>query len=58
MADRQRATALYFIDKLALRAGGEKDADEEADTGMVAGTAWIICCSSRTKTSFAISGFP
>lgn len=37
MADRQRATALYFIDKLALRAGGEKDADEEADTGLFEG---------------------
>jgi DNA topoisomerase I len=28
---RQRATAMYFIDKLALRAGNEKD-DDEADT--------------------------
>lgn len=33
MFERQRATSLYFIDKLALRAGGEKDSDEEADTG-------------------------
>lgn len=31
MQDRQRATALYFIDKLALRAGNEKGEDE-ADT--------------------------
>lgn len=38
MADRQRATALYFIDKLALRAGNEKG-EEEADT--------VGCCSLR-----------
>ncbi|RSH91761.1 DNA topoisomerase 1 [Saitozyma podzolica] len=38
MADRQRATALYFIDKLALRAGNEKGEDE-ADT--------VGCCSLR-----------
>lgn len=36
MADRQLATALYFIDKLALRAGNEKGEDE-ADT--------VGCCS-------------
>jgi DNA topoisomerase-1 len=29
---RQLATALYFIDSLALRAGGKKDSKEEADT--------------------------
>ena len=29
---RQRGVALYFIDKLALRAGNEKDSDEAADT--------------------------
>lgn len=38
MADRQRATAMYFIDKLALRAGNEKGEDE-ADT--------FGCCSLR-----------
>lgn len=38
MADRQRATALYFIDRLALRAGNEKGEDE-ADT--------VGCCSLR-----------
>lgn len=32
MAERQRAVALYFIDTLALRAGNEKDSEEEADT--------------------------
>ena len=37
-ADRQRATAMYFIDKLALRAGNEKG-DDEADT--------VGCCSLR-----------
>ena len=29
---RQLATALYFIDELALRVGGKKDSKEEADT--------------------------
>lgn len=38
---RQRATALYLIDKLALRAGNEKDTDEEADT--------VGCCSLRVE---------
>lgn len=38
MADRQRATALYFIDKLALRAGNEKGEDETDTVG---------CCSLR-----------
>ena len=36
-----RATALYFIDKLALRAGNEKDPDESADT--------VGCCSLRVE---------
>ncbi|KII92442.1 hypothetical protein PLICRDRAFT_172532 [Plicaturopsis crispa FD-325 SS-3] len=40
MADRQRATAMYFIDHLALRAGNEKGEDE-ADT--------VGCCSLRCK---------
>ncbi|KAJ1672074.1 DNA topoisomerase 1, partial [Spiromyces aspiralis] len=40
MAVRQRATALYFIDKLALRAGNEKGEDE-ADT--------VGCCSLRLE---------
>ncbi|KAA8895586.1 hypothetical protein FN846DRAFT_911572 [Sphaerosporella brunnea] len=38
MADRQRATAMYLIDVLALRAGNEKGEDE-ADT--------VGCCSLR-----------
>ncbi|KAH7720203.1 DNA binding/DNA topoisomerase type I [Aphelenchoides avenae] len=38
---RQRAVALYFIDKLALRAGNEKDTDEAADT--------VGCCSLRCE---------
>jgi len=29
---RQRATAIYLIDQLALRVGNEKDATEVADT--------------------------
>lgn len=39
-AERQRATAMYFIDKLALRAGNEKGEDE-ADT--------VGCCSLRCE---------
>ena len=39
MADRQRATAMYLIDKLALRAGNEKDAENEAET--------VGCCSLK-----------
>lgn len=39
MADRQRATAVYLIDKLALRAGNEKDSENEAET--------IGCCSLK-----------
>ncbi|KAI6220979.1 DNA topoisomerase I [Aphelenchoides fujianensis] len=35
MRVRQRAVALYFIDKLALRAGNEKDTDEAADTDSI-----------------------
>ena len=44
MIDRQKATALYFIDKLALRAGGEKDTEEEADT--------VGCCNLRYEHVF------
>lgn len=40
MADRQRATAMYLIDVLALRAGNEKG-EEEADT--------VGCCSLRLE---------
>ena len=32
LKNKQLATALYFIDKLALRVGGVKDTKEEADT--------------------------
>lgn len=39
MADRQRATAMFLIDKLALRAGNEKNTEEEADT--------VGCCSLK-----------
>lgn len=39
MADRQRATAVYLIDKLALRAGNEKDTENEAET--------VGCCSLK-----------
>jgi len=38
MADRQKATAVYFIDQFALRAGNEKS-DDEADT--------VGCCSLK-----------
>ncbi|KAJ1663495.1 DNA topoisomerase 1 [Coemansia sp. RSA 1813] len=40
MADRQRATAMYLIDRYALRAGNEKS-DDEADT--------VGCCSLRCE---------
>merc|ERR1711997_129718 len=40
MRVRQRAVALYFIDRLALRAGNEKDEDS-ADT--------VGCCSLRVE---------
>ncbi|XP_056334006.1 LOW QUALITY PROTEIN: DNA topoisomerase I, mitochondrial [Danio aesculapii] len=41
MGARQRAVALYFIDKLALRAGNEKEEGETADT--------VGCCSLRVE---------
>jgi len=41
MIDRQKATCTYFIDRLALRVGGEKDTEEEADT--------VGCCSLRVE---------
>lgn len=41
MMRRQRAVALYFIDKLALRAGNEKEEGETADT--------VGCCSLRVE---------
>ncbi|CAG8630568.1 16986_t:CDS:10, partial [Racocetra fulgida] len=40
-ATRQMATAMYLIDRLALRAGNEKDINEEADT--------VGCCSLRPE---------
>ncbi|PHJ23809.1 dna topoisomerase i [Cystoisospora suis] len=39
--ERQVGTATYLIDFLALRVGGEKDTDEEADT--------VGCCSLRVE---------
>ncbi|XP_061605762.1 DNA topoisomerase 1 isoform X5 [Phyllopteryx taeniolatus] len=41
MRIKQRAVALYFIDKLALRAGHEKEEGETADT--------VGCCSLRVE---------
>ncbi|KAG8431584.1 hypothetical protein GDO86_018106 [Hymenochirus boettgeri] len=41
MKKRQRAVAMYFIDKLALRAGNEKEEGETADT--------VGCCSLRVE---------
>mmetsp|Transcript_98783 Transcript_98783/g.274923 ORF Transcript_98783/g.274923 Transcript_98783/m.274923 type:complete len:762 (+) Transcript_98783:98-2383(+) len=41
IVERQKATATYFIDKLALRVGGEKNTEEEADT--------VGCCSLRVE---------
>jgi len=39
--DKQLATAMWVIDRLALRVGGEKDTEEEADT--------VGCCSLRVE---------
>lgn len=44
---RQMAVALYFIDKLALRAGHEKDEDE-ADT--------VGCCTLKCENVEALDG--
>jgi DNA topoisomerase-1 len=41
MMVRQRATAIYLIDYLALRVGNEKNTDEVADT--------VGCCSLRVE---------
>lgn len=41
MEIRQRATAMYFIDKLALRAGNEKDSNNEAET--------VGCCTLQVQ---------
>ncbi|XP_013375483.1 PREDICTED: DNA topoisomerase I, mitochondrial isoform X2 [Chinchilla lanigera] len=41
MKTRQRGVALYFIDKLALRTGNEKEEGETADT--------VGCCSLRME---------
>jgi len=41
LGERQLATAMWVIDRLALRVGGEKDTDEEADT--------VGCCSLRVE---------
>jgi len=38
---KQMGTCAYFIDRLALRVGGEKNTDEEADT--------VGCCSLRVE---------
>jgi DNA topoisomerase I len=38
---RQLATAVWVIDRLALRVGGEKDTEEEADT--------VGCCTLRVE---------
>ena len=43
--ERQMAVALYFIDKLALRAGHEKDEDE-ADT--------VGCCTLKASACSAV----
>eukprot|EP00455_Lapot_gusevi_P049775 TRINITY_DN7119_c0_g1_i7.p1 TRINITY_DN7119_c0_g1~~TRINITY_DN7119_c0_g1_i7.p1 ORF type:complete len:781 (-),score=283.39 TRINITY_DN7119_c0_g1_i7:51-2393(-) len=48
MKTRQRATALWVIDRLALRVGNEKDTKEEADT--------VGCCSLRVEHVKLIEG--
>jgi len=41
VARQQKGVTVYLIDRLALRVGGEKDTDEEADT--------VGCCSLRVE---------
>jgi len=41
LEERQVATAMWVIDRLALRVGGEKNTEEEADT--------VGCCSLRVE---------
>ncbi|XP_029815117.1 DNA topoisomerase I, mitochondrial [Manacus vitellinus] len=53
MKNRQRAVALYFIDKLALRAGNEKEEGETADT---VGCCSLSCC--EVSLAFVLSSFP
>jgi hypothetical protein len=43
----QMAVAVYFLDKLALRAGHEKD-DDEADT--------VGCCTLKVSVSYGVTG--
>ena len=50
MYERQRAVAMFFIDRLALRAGNEKDTDEAADT--------VGCCSLRVEHVKVHKDFP
>ena len=49
---RQRSVALYFIDKLALRAGNEKDSDEAADTVREGGDRFTTQLSKEKTSSF------
>ena len=53
----QMATALYFIDKLALRAGHEKDEDEADTVGcctLKVGRGSKRCCCTRRHTSLLL----
>jgi DNA topoisomerase I len=54
MANRQRATAMYFIDQLALRAGNEKG-DDEADTVGCCSNALMSPCNPPTSSSLTFS---
>lgn len=53
---RQMGVALYFIDKLALRAGHEKDEDEAETVGcctLKVCSYHCACCPEREYTSSA-----
>ena len=51
VARQQKGVTVYLIDRLALRVGGEKDTDEEADTvsrrvSRRVSKSWVV---SRTR---------
>ena len=45
VARQQKGVTVYLIDRLALRVGGEKDTDEEADT--VSRKSWAVSSMKR-----------
>jgi DNA topoisomerase-1 len=56
MVKRQLATCLYFIDKLALRAGNEKGEDEADTVGCCSLRVEHISCEPPNKVTFDFLG--